>query len=230
MNGKVGKLIVIGAMVGIVSAFFVFGLHEYLNLEELKTQREGFADYYQNNQTLTISAYLVLYITVTALSLPGAVILTLAGGALFGLFTGAILVSVASTIGASCAFLVARYLLRDSIQSKFGDKLQSINQRLKDEGALYLFTLRLIPAFPFFVINLVMGLTPMRLGTFFFISQIGMLPGTIVYVNAGTQLGQLDSLGGILSPSLLISFALIGIFPILAKKLMVFIRRKPQVF
>ncbi|MFW7378101.1 MAG: TVP38/TMEM64 family protein [Oligoflexus sp.] len=228
MGSKVGKFLIVAVILAVVLAFFAFGWHEYLSLEQLKERREEFATYYENHTILTISIYLLLYIVVTALSLPGATIFTLAGGALFGLMTGTILVSFASTIGASLAFLVARYLLKDSIQTKFGDKLHSINQRLSEEGAFYLFTLRLIPAFPFFIINLVMGLTPMRVWTFAFVSQIGMLPATIVYVNAGTQLGQLTSLSGILSPSLLLSFALIGVFPILAKKIVELIRRSPR--
>ena len=160
------------------------------------------------------------------MSLPGATILTLLGGALFGLIKGGLLVSFASTIGATLAFLASRYLLKDSIQSKFGDKLKVINEGVKKEGGFYLFTMRLIPAFPFFLVNLVMGLTPIKTLTFFLVSQVGMLPGTLVYVNAGTQLAQLESLSGILSPKLIASFALLGVFPLVAKKAMGFFTNK----
>jgi uncharacterized membrane protein YdjX (TVP38/TMEM64 family) len=163
---------------------------------------------------------MLIYIVVTALSLPGAAVMTLAGGGLFGLVTGTIVVSFASTIGATCACVVARYLLRDWVQNKFGDKLKKINDGMEKEGGFYLFSLRLVPIFPFFVINLVMGLTPIRIVTYFWVSQLGMLPGTIVYVNAGKELAQLDSLKGILSPGLLISFALLGLLPIITKKLL----------
>ena len=154
--------------------------------------------------------------------------MTLIGGALFGLVTGTILVSLCSTTGATLAFLVARFLLRDSIQNKFGDRLEAINRGIEKEGMFYLFTMRLIPAIPFFVINLVMGLTPIRTLPFFFVSQLGMFPGTIVYVNAGTQLAQLDSLAGILSLPLILSFVLLGIFPLIVKKAMKFVTNKRQ--
>lgn len=155
---------------------------------------------------------------------PGAAVMTLAGGAIFGLVEGTILVSFASTIGATLAFLVSRILLRDAIQKKFGDSLKAINSGVKEEGAIYLFGLRLVPLFPFFVINLVMGLTPIRVATFFVVSQIGMLPGTLVYVNAGTQLANINSLSGILSPGLIFSFVLLGIFPFIAKKILAVIK------
>ncbi|MGB5984020.1 MAG: TVP38/TMEM64 family protein, partial [Desulfobacterales bacterium] len=149
---------------------------------------------------------------------PGAVVMTLAGGALFGLVLGTVLISFASTLGATLACFFARFLLRDWVQRKFGDKLKAINGGIAREGAFYLFTLRLIPVFPFFVINLAMGLTPMSLGTFYWVSQLGMLPGTLVYVNAGKELAKIDNLSGILSPSLLISFAILGVFPLTMKK------------
>jgi uncharacterized membrane protein YdjX (TVP38/TMEM64 family) len=160
------------------------------------------------------------YIAVTALSLPGAAVLTLAGGGLFGLMVGTIAVSFASTIGATLACLVSRFLLREWVQSKFGDRLATINSGIEKEGAFYLFSLRLVPIFPFFVINLVMGLTRMRLSTFFWVSQIGMLAGTMVYVNAGKELAKIDSLSGIMSPGVLISFVVLGLFPITVKKIL----------
>lgn len=220
MKAVKGKILVLLAIVALIFAFFHFGGREYLTLEYLKSSQQAFASYYSEHAASTIVIYMGIYILVTALSLPGATILTLAGGALFGLVTGTVVVSFASTIGASCAFLVARFLLRDTVQAKFGEKLKVINRGIEQEGVFYLFSLRLIPLFPFFVINLVMGLTPLRLTQFFLVSQIGMLPGTAVYVNAGTQLSQLDSLKGILSPSLILSFALLGVFPLLAKKLL----------
>lgn len=150
--------------------------------------------------------------------------MTLAGGAVFGLPTGLLVISFASSIGATLAFVIARFVLRDTVQNRFQDKLRAINDGIEKEGDFYLFTLRLIPLFPFFVINLVMGLTPMKAWRFYLVSQIGMLPGTIVYVNAGSQLGALESMSGILSPGLILSFALLGIFPLLAKKLVGFIK------
>ena len=164
-----------------------------------------------------IGLFTLIYVISTALSLPGATILTLAGGAIFGVWTGLIIVSFASTIGATFAFLASRFLFRDLILNRFKEKLESINQGIQKEGAFYLFTLRLVPLFPFFLINLVMGLTPISVMTFFFVSQIGMLPGTLVYVNAGTQIAQIDSLKGILSPGILFSFILIGILPLISK-------------
>ncbi|NRA64392.1 MAG: TVP38/TMEM64 family protein [Pseudobacteriovorax sp.] len=227
MSQSIKKWGIIGVVVIGLGAFFAFGGQNLLTLENLKAQQAGIQEFYQNNQIITIAMYMGIYILVTALSLPGASILTLAGGAFFGLVTGGVVVSFASTIGASCAFLVARYLFKESVQQKFGDRLKTINEGVEKEGAFYLFTLRLIPAFPFFLINLLMGVTPIRLSTFFFVSQIGMLPGTLVYVNAGTQLAQIDSLQGILSPSLLISFALLGAFPLITKKAMQFFRKQP---
>jgi uncharacterized membrane protein YdjX (TVP38/TMEM64 family) len=157
---------------------------------------------------------MVVYILMAALSLPGAAMMTLAGGAVFGIVYGTVLVSFASTIGATLAFLFSRYLFRDWVQRKFSSKLTAINRGIEKEGGFYLFTLRLVPAFPFFVINLVMGVTPLRSSVFYMVSQIGMLPGTLVFVNAGTQLAKIESAGGILSLNLMISFALLGIFQI----------------
>ena len=223
---------------GCLWAFFHFELGQYLTLNYLKEQQAEFSVFYKENTVLAIGIYSLVYIISTALSLPGAALLTLLGGALFGLVTGTIIVSFASTIGATLAFTISRLLLRDWVQNKFGSYLKSFNEGIRKDGGFYLFTLRLIPAFPFFVINLVMGLTPMKTLQFFFVSQIGMLAGTVVYVNAGTQLAQIESLKGILSPDLLLSFVLLGIFPILAKKLLGFYKsrkvlsrfKKPKTF
>ncbi len=220
MSGRTTKIIILAVIAVLIASFFIFDLGQYLTLGYLKSQQQVFNDYYANNRFSTLLSYFVIYILVTALSLPGAAVMTLAGGALFGLWTAVIVVSFASSIGATLAFLASRFLLRDWVQGKFGDKLQAINEGVEKEGAFYLFSLRLVPLFPFFVINLVMGLTPLKTSLYYIVSQIGMLAGTFVYVNAGTQLGQLESAGGILSPGLLISFALLGIFPLLAKRIL----------
>lgn len=194
-----------------------YNLGQYLSFESLKNNQVQLQNYYQNQPLIVIFIFSFIYVFSVALSLPGATILTLAAGAIFGLGIGALIVSFASTIGATLAFLASRFLLRDYVQSKFREKLKSINEGIKREGAFYLFTLRLVPIFPFFLINLVMGLTPIKTPTFFIVSQIGMLAGTLVYVNAGTQLAQLESLKGILSPQIIFSFALIGVLPLISK-------------
>jgi len=213
---KISLLVVFAVVVGL---FFVFDLSQYFTLQFVQSQRQSFIDYYQQHQLLTIAVYMLIYIAVTALSLPGATIMTLAGGGVFGLVNGAIIISFASTIGATVAFLMSRYVLRDSIQNKFGDKLAAVNEGIQKDGAFYLFTLRLLPIFPFFLINLLMGITSISSARFYWVSQLGMLPGTLVYVNAGDQLASITSVSGILSPSLILSFALLGLFPLLAKKL-----------
>ena len=227
-------LIIAGGLV----AFFYWDLEQYLSLEYIKKQQASFSVFYEDNPMFASSLYMVVYIITTALSLPGAAFLTLLGGALFGLWVGTILVSFSSSIGATLAFLVSRLLLRDWVQEKFGRNLKSFNDGFEKDGGFYLFTLRLIPAFPFFVINLVMGLTPMKVTTFYWVSQIGMLSGTIVFVNAGVQLAQIKTLNGILSPGIIFSFILLGIFPLLARKLVSFYKtrrllkcfKKPKAF
>ncbi len=220
MGGRTTKLIILAVIAALIAGFFILDLGQYLTLSYLKSQQQVFNDYYLHNRFSTLLIYFVVYILVTALSLPGAAVMTLAGGALFGFWTAFIVVSFASSIGATLAFLVSRFLLRDWVQGKFGDKLQAINAGVEKEGAFYLFSLRLVPLFPFFVINLVMGLTPLKTPLFYIVSQAGMLAGTLVFVNAGTQIGQLESVGGILSPGLLISFALLGLFPLVAKRVL----------
>lgn len=207
---------VVAVAVGITWVYFDLG--QYLSLDALKAQQASLDSFYQENKVLTITLFFLAYVAVTALSLPGAAIMTLAAGAIFGLVTGTILVSFASTIGATLAFLIARFLIGNWVQEKYGERLQKMNEGVEKEGGFYLFALRLVPAFPFFVINLAMALTPIKTWTFYWVSQIGMLAGTIVYVNAGTQLAQIDSLKGLLSPALIGSFILLGLFPILAKK------------
>jgi len=213
---KIGLVVVI---VLLVVGFFHYDLDRLLTLDGLKSGLTQFEVWRAESPLLVGSAFLLLYVIVTALSLPGAVIMTLAAGTLFGLFWGTVIVSFASSIGATLAFLVSRYLLRDWVQTKFGSRLKAFNEGVEKDGAFYLFTLRLVPVFPFFLINLLMGLTALRALTFYWVSQVGMLVGTVVYVNAGTQLGQLESLSGILSPSLLLSFVLLGVFPLIAKKI-----------
>ncbi len=221
MSGKTArKIVLLGAVVAAAAAFRILHLGDYLTLAYVKESQERFALIYAQHRLLVITAYMGIYILVTALSLPGAAIMTLAGGALFGLWIGTLTVSFASSMGATLACFVSRFVLRDWVEGKFGDRLATINEGIAREGAFYLFTLRLIPVFPFFVINLVMGLTKMPLRTFYWVSQLGMLAGTVVYVNAGKELGRIDSLGGILSPGLIMSFILLGLFPLATKKLL----------
>ncbi|GAA3528864.1 FAD-dependent oxidoreductase [Zobellella aerophila] len=221
------RLLLILALAALVAAFFLFDLDNQLTLEALKQHQADIAGFKADNPWLLAGAFFVFYVLVTALSLPGAAIMTLAAGALFGLWQGFVLVSFASTIGATLAFLVSRFLLQDAVQRRFGDKLKAINAGVARDGAFYLFSLRLVPVFPFFLINILMALTPIRATTFYWVSQLGMVAGTLVYVNAGTQLAAIDSLGGILSPGLLLSFALLGIFPFIARALVrVFQRRR----
>lgn len=226
MNTTTARIIAALVIGLLVYSFFAFDLGQYFTLDYVKARQADFGAYYAEHHILTLIIYMTIYVAVTALSLPGATILTLAGGGLLGLVTGTIVISFASTIGATCAFLVSRFLLRDYVQNRFNDKLKAINAGIEKEGSFYLFTLRLIPAFPFFIINLVMGLTSIRTLKYFVVSQIGMLPGTIVYVNAGTQLAQIDSLKGILSPGLIASFVALGVFPLLAKKVIEYLKGK----
>ncbi len=221
---KRNKLIFVAVIIVAIVALILIGrsqdvaLFDYLDLQYLKAQQDTIDAYFEAHPLLTASVYFAIYVLVTAFSLPGAAVMTLAGGAIFGLLWGTVIVSFASSIGATLAFLVSRYLLRDMVQTRFGDKLKAVNAGIEKDGAFYLFTLRLVPVFPFFVINLVMGLTPLATRTFYWVSQLGMLAGTIVYVNAGTQLARIESLDGILSPGLIASFTLLGVFPLIARK------------
>lgn len=221
--------VVLLLIVAMVLAFKFLGLGHYLTLSYLKESQAGFAKLYAEHRLPVLAAYLFIYIAVTTLSLPGAAVMTLAGGALFGFLVGAVIVSFASSIGATLACFVSRFLLREWVQKKFGDRLAAVNAGIEREGAFYLFSLRLVPVFPFFVINLVMGLTGMRLTTFYWVSQLGMLPGTMVYVNAGKELGRIDSLGSILSPDLILSFVILGLFPLIAKKLLDAYKKKLKI-
>jgi len=222
----VKKLVILGAAAAVVGIFIAFDLDKYLTLQYIKDSQANLQGLYNRNPAAILTAYILIYVAVTALSLPGAVVMTLAGGAVFGLLAGTVAVSIASTTGATLACFVSRFILRDWVQSKFGDKLQSINEGVDKEGGFYLFSVRLIPVFPFFVINLVMGLTKMPLRTFFWVSQLGMLPGTVVFVNAGKELGKIESAAGILSPTLIASFVILGLFPITVKKIMEVVRKR----
>jgi pyruvate/2-oxoglutarate dehydrogenase complex dihydrolipoamide dehydrogenase (E3) component/uncharacterized membrane protein YdjX (TVP38/TMEM64 family) len=213
------KLVLLLALLGLVVAFFALDLGRFFSLAYIKSAQADFAALYAARPVVVAGGFFLAYVAVAALSLPGAAILTLLAGAIFGLGMGTLLVSFASSIGATLAMLAARYLLRDSIKARFGARLADIDKGVEREGAFYLFTLRLVPLFPFFVINLLMGLTKMKAATFYWVSQLGMLAGTLVYVNAGTQLARIDSLKGILSPGLLLSFVLLGVFPLIAKKI-----------
>jgi len=224
-NTIIKKILLLGVIGGLVALFFALDLGHYLTLDYVKSKQDQISAYYQHHMLTAILAYALTYIAVTALSLPGAAIMTLAGGAVFGLGAGTLTVSFASTIGATLAFLASRFVLRDVVQRRYGGKLTAINRGMKKDGAFYLFTLRLIPVFPFFMINLLMGITPIRTWQYYLVSQAGMLPGTLVYVNAGKQLGQIESAADILSPGLLLSFVLLGLFPLLAKNLIATIRR-----
>lgn len=209
-----------------IVSFFVFDLDQYLNLTYLKANQMRFQEYYFENKIQTLLLYFLIYVLTTALSVPGATILTLAGAGIFGFWTSLILISFASTIGATLAFLSSRFLFQDIVQEKFGKKLSKINQGMEREGAFYLFSMRLMPIFPFFMINLLMGLTSIKTPTYFFVSQAGMLAGTLIYVNAGVQLSEIESTKDILSPDIILSFTLLGIFPLLVKRILTWYRNK----
>ena len=227
MKKGVGKkLLLLTLLLVLAGLFFFFDLDRYLSFSNLKQEIDGLRNLYHQHKFVFIASYFSAYVLMAALSLPGAVIMSLAGAAIFGLVPGTIIISFASTMGAFLAFLSSRYLFRDLVEAKFASKLKTINKGMEKEGGFYLFTLRLVPLFPFFLINLAMGLTSIRAPVFYLVSQIGMLPGTIVYVNAGTQLARLDSIQGILSFKILFAFALLGIFPILAKRIIHTIRSK----
>ncbi len=225
MNRTGKKIMLLAVLAAFIALAWPFA-GEYLSLAAIQQHRAALEAYQAQNYALFFTAYFAVYVGVTALSLPGAAVMTLLAGFLFGFVGGVVLVSFASSIGATLAFLIARFLLGNTLQEKYRDKLQKINDGVKRDGGFYLFTMRLIPAIPFFLINILMGLTPIRARTFYWVSQLGMLPGTIVYVNAGGQLATIESLGGILSPNIIASFAVLALFPLIAKKTMDFVRKK----
>ncbi len=220
------KLILVAVIAAVIAAFFLFDLGQYFNLEYLKSQKDSLNALYQANPILISLIFFIVYVLVAAFNLPAAGLLTVAAGAILGFWNGVFVVSFASSIGATGAFLMTRYLFHDAIQSKFGDRLSAINSGIEREGAFYVFGLRLVPLFPFFVVNAVLGLTKIKTWTFYWSSQIGMLAGTAVYVNAGTQLATIDSLGDIASPKLIGSFVLLGVFPIVAKYVLNFLKKE----
>ena len=223
---SVKKLSLAGSLALLLALWFALDLGRFLDLQTLKDSQAAIEDFRSARPWLAAGLYFALYVLVTAVSLPGAALLTLAGGAVFGLLRGTLIVSFASTVGATLAMLLSRFLLRDWVQARFGRHLAAIDDGVRREGAFYLFTLRLVPVVPFFMINLLFGLTTLPARTFFWVSQAGMLAGTVVYVNAGTQLAQIDSLGGILSPALLASFVLLGLFPLIARRVLDSIRAR----
>jgi pyruvate/2-oxoglutarate dehydrogenase complex dihydrolipoamide dehydrogenase (E3) component/uncharacterized membrane protein YdjX (TVP38/TMEM64 family) len=220
------RSLLVGVIGALVIAFFALDLSDYLSLEFLKEQQESIERYYREYPLRTILVYFAIYLLAAALSMPGAVWITLAGGAIFGVVTGTVIVSFASSIGATIAFLVSRFLLHDWVQNRFRRNLRAVNAGIEKDGPLYLFTLRVVPVFPFWIINLVMGLTTMRTGAFYLVSQIGMLPATIVYVNAGSQLAQIESASDIVSPDLLLALALLGLFPLAAQRLVTWVKAR----
>lgn len=219
------KAVLALVLFGALAAYFAFDLGQYLSLENFKASQAEIVAAKDANPALYIAGFLLLYVAVTGLSIPGAAIMSLVAGALFGVVLGTLIVSFASTMGATLAFLSSRYLLRDWVQGKFGERLRAVDDGLEKDGAFYLFTLRLIPVFPFFVINLLMGLTRIKTGTFFGVSQIGMLPATIVFVNAGTQISRIESTAGLLSPTLIASFVALAFFPWAAKGIVAVVKR-----
>ena len=224
MGTKIIKAGLLLVFVAIVIAFVTLDVQQYATLDYLKTQQASMLGYYQQHALLVLVVFALAYVLVTAFSLPVATAMTLFGGALFGFSTGFVVISFASSVGATLAFLMARFLLKDSLQKKYGQHLTKVNEGFAREGAFYLFALRLVPAVPFFVVNALMGLLPIKTRTFYWVSQLGMLPATAVYVYAGTELGKISSLSHIVSPSLLAALALLGLLPIAAKKALGFLR------
>jgi uncharacterized membrane protein YdjX (TVP38/TMEM64 family) len=219
------KAILVLVLLGAIVAYFVFDLGQILSLENFKASQSEIVAAKDSNPILYVAGFFILYVAVTGLSIPGAAIMSLVAGALFGVLVGTIIVSFASTLGATLAFLSARFVLRDWVQGKFGERLRAVDEGLEKDGAFYLFTLRLIPVFPFFVINLLMGLTRIKTRTFFWVSQLGMLPATIVFVNAGTQISRIESTSGLLSPTLIASFVALALFPWAAKAIVALVKR-----
>jgi uncharacterized membrane protein YdjX (TVP38/TMEM64 family) len=216
---SVGRWVLVAVVLLAVAGFYLLGLHRYLSWDYVRSHLDTLQAQVRQNLPLAVLAFLAVYVAVIALSLPAAAALSLLAGALFGRWLGTGIVAVAATLGMTLAFLGSRYLLRDFVQRRWGEKLRAINEGVEQDGAYYLFTLRLVPAVPFFLINLGMGLTPMRLGTFVWVSLVGMLPGTFLYVNAGTALAAIDSPREVLSPGVLVSFALLGVVPLVFRKL-----------
>lgn len=222
MKGKISIIVILIILSG---TFFALDMEQYLTLDHLKQSRDTFQNIYHESPWQIAGAFFMIYISVVALNLPGATVLGLAGGAIFGFTAGTVLISFASTIGATIACFISRYLFRNFVERKFANIYAKVDSGIQREGSFYLFSMRLIPAIPFFVINLVMGLTNMPLKKFYLISQVGMLPGTMVYVNAGKELSKIDSLSGIFSPGLIAAFVFLGIFPFVVRKVLSLVRK-----
>ena len=220
------RIAILAVVVVLIGVFFAFGLGDYLSLEYLQASRAHAVAQVQQAPLLTSLSFFAVYVLVTGLSLPGAAVMTLAAGAIFGVVWGVALASFASSVGATIAFLLARSLLREWVERRFGNYLAPINAGLQSEGIFYLFSIRMVPVFPFFVVNLLMGLTQIGVVAFYCVSQIGMLAGTVVFVFAGTQLAQIHSLGDVLSPGLMIALTLLGVFPLVARKLLAFVAQR----
>ena len=223
MNKK--KIIIVTLFITLVTLFFVFDFDEYFNLAYVKSQQEIINDYYSLNPVKTGLIFFISYVLITGVSLPGAGIMTLAGGTIFGFIWGTILVSFGSVFGATIAFLITRYIFHDYVQENFGKYLKPINHGIKKEGDLYLFTIRIVPIFPFFIVNILMALTPIKTLNFSLVSQIAMLIPTMVFVNAGTQLAHITSPRDVLSPELIVSFVLLGFFPYIGKRILSIIKK-----
>ena len=225
LEQKLIKIIILIILFTFISLFFALDFYQYTNLSFIKDKQLIMEDFYERKPVLVLMIFALSYFLVTALSLPAAVVLTLLGGALFGFSIALVIISFASTLGATVAFLIARFLAREYVQLYFKKQLLSINNGFEHEGAFYLFALRLVPIFPFFIINIVMSLLPIKTWTFYWVSQIGMLPGTAVFVYAGTQLAEINEISDITSPSLLLAFTMLGLFPLVTKKLLKYIRK-----
>ncbi|NKB62026.1 MAG: TVP38/TMEM64 family protein [Gammaproteobacteria bacterium] len=221
-----GKIFILIGFLLLIGVLLYLGPEKYLNLEYMKSKLDSILTYKRTNPVTSATLFSAVYITITAASIPGAAILTLLAGAVFGFAFGSLIAITSATIGATIAFLIARYLFDDLVQQKMGDRIGKIRENFRREGALYLFSLRLVPVVPFFVINLVMGLTTIKTRTYMIASFVGMLPGTMVFINAGTQLSKLESIGGLVSPTILASFALLAVFPYLAKYLLKVIKSR----
>ena len=220
------KLVVIFLLIAVIAAAFIFDVGDYLTLDYLKQQRDIFQLWYAESPLLVLSAYFMIYFLSAVFSIPGAAVLTMGSGALFGLFVGTVLASFASSLGALLAFWIVRFLAREAVQNRFAKQLASVNAGVEQDGAFYLVGIRLVPVFPFFLINILMALTPIRSWTFYWVSQLGMLAGTAVYVNAGTRLGEIESLSGILDPQLIGAFVLLALFPLIARKVIQYLRKR----
>jgi len=226
---QVVKICLIVFLVAVFGIAWKLGIGQYLSLESIHLQQEALRNYKSLNPLLVLGGFFLAYIAVAGLSLPGATIMTLLGGALFGFWQGVIIISFASTIGATISFLLARCILKDWIQGRYQKQLSAINDGFEKEGAFYLFALRLIPVFPFFLVNILTSVMPIKTRNFYLASQLGMLPGTMVYIYAGTELGKIQSLSDIASPSLLVAFVILGLFPLITKKLVTTLRSRGKI-